>query len=115
MKEQRKNDSEVKKVRRFIDSSNDDIIVPIHVQNNKESLKKPQSKPTFKNKDKLNNKVFDKNFEKSTQKQNKVSEDSVIPVNKVSEDSDKLFLLIRCLKILISKLSIEKRWRILVL
>ena len=50
-REERKRENNTN-VKRFIEEDNNDVIIPIHVQNNKkETLEKPLAKPTLKNKE----------------------------------------------------------------
>lgn len=50
VREERRKENNARNVKRFIEEDNDDVIVPIHVQNRKnETLEKPLAKPTFKN------------------------------------------------------------------
>lgn len=65
--ERRKENKEIK-VKRFIEENNDDVIVPIHVQNNKkEALEKPLAKPTFKNKEIVQKGVSEQDQNQSSQ------------------------------------------------
>ncbi|MBQ2961727.1 ATP-binding cassette domain-containing protein [Methanobrevibacter sp.] len=51
-REERRKENNARNVKRFIEEDNDDVIVPIHVQNREsETLEKPLAKPTFKNKE----------------------------------------------------------------
>ena len=70
-REQRKNGVELKKVKRFIED-NDDVIVPIHAQNQNQVLEKPQSKSTFKSKGELNNEFLEKRVIEPIQNQDQM-------------------------------------------
>lgn len=84
VREQRKNKAEVKKVKRFIDE-NDDVIIPIHVQVQKQTLERPHPKPTFKSKDELINESFGKQSLKSVQEQKQMPKDSQTPNDEIAE------------------------------
>lgn len=88
-REQRKNESEVKKVKRFIeDNNNDDVIVPIHVQNKKkEVLETHNVKPTFKNKEIVKKEVLEKYHVKSIQNQEQMLKVSQIQNNQINEET----------------------------
>ncbi len=78
-REQRKKENDVK---RFIEEENDDVIIPIHVQNNKkEHLEKPLAKPTLKSKEVFKKEVLEQVSVNQNQKQ--INETSLIK-NKVS-------------------------------
>ena len=76
-REKRKNETEVKKIKRFIEE-NDDVIVPIHVQNQKQVLEKPQLKSTFKSQDELNQESFEKLAVKPIQNKDQMPKDALV-------------------------------------
>ena len=76
-KKKRKNETEVKKIKRFIEE-NDDVIVPIHVQNQKQVLEKPQLKSTFKSQDELNQESFEKLAVKPIQNKDQMPKDALV-------------------------------------
>ncbi len=67
-REERKKENDARKVKRFIEESNDDVIVPIHVQNRKEALK-PSVKHVVESKHESGNDGFEKQFVKPSQNQ----------------------------------------------
>lgn len=69
-RKQRKNRNEVRKVKRFINS--DDVIVPIHAENKKETLEKPLVNPISKNKDSLSDEFFEKQYVNSIKNQEQI-------------------------------------------
>ena len=77
VREERKKESDARKVKRFIED-NDDVIIPIHVQNKKEVLEKPRAKPISKNQDKVNNVGFERQFAMPIQNQNQIPKNSQI-------------------------------------
>lgn len=85
--EERRKENDASKVKRFIDESNNDVIVPIHVQNRKEALEKPRIKPMFESKDESDNEGLEKQF--VNQLQNQISKESQIQKNEFADNKSK--------------------------
>lgn len=80
---QRKNGSDYKKIKRVPEDENN-VIVPIHVQNQKNTLEKPKPKSTYKSKEDFNRESFKKQSVKSVQNQKQMPNDSKIPNDVIS-------------------------------
>ena len=89
-REERKKENNAN-VKRFIEEDNDDVIIPIHVQNNKkEALEKHLAKPTLKNKEVVIEEVLEQ--VPVSQNEDQKQMDETFKIKNDLTDSDKTIL-----------------------
>ena len=87
-REKRQNENDSKKVKRFLDDNNE-VIIPIHVQNQKQVLEKPTTKSTFKSKDGFNEESFENQSVEFIQNNKLKYKDSQHSKKEINEESIK--------------------------